>query len=299
MTLVERGIGKPTVSLSKLLSGKRPPLEGETDVSLETYAHEIVSSGFPGLRHLSGRALRAQLDGYIARIVEREFEELGYTLRNPSALRRWMTAYAAATSTTATYETIRDAATGGEGDKPAKTTTQPYRDVLERLWILDPVPAWQPVRNPIARLAAAPKHQLADPALAARLLGTEVGALLDARPAGPPIPRDGTLLGGLFESLVTLEVRVSAQAAEASVRHLRTRGATHEIDLIVERGDHRVLAIEVKLAQRVDDRDVRHLHWLAQEMGDDLLDSLVVTSGPSAYRRPDGIGVVPAALLGP
>jgi len=284
MTLAERGTGEPTVSLSRLLSGDRPPLEGETDVSLEAYAHEIVASGFPGLRHLSGRALRAQLDGYIARIVEREFEELGHGLRNRAALRRWMTAYAAATSTTAYYETIRDAATSGEGDKPAKTTTQPYRDTLERLWILDPVPAWQPVRNPIARLASPPKHQLADPALAARLLGVDVGALLDARPSGLPVPRDGTLLGNLFEALVTLGVRVFAQAAEASVRHLRTRGATHEVDLIVERGDHRVLAIEVKLARRVDDGDVRQLHWLADKLGD---------------RRPDGIGVVPAALLGP
>lgn len=299
MTLAERGVGEPTVSLSRLLSGDRPPLEGETDVSLETYAREIVASGFPGLRHLDGRALRAQLDGYITRIVERDFEDLGHTLRNPAALRRWMTAYAAATSTTAYYETIRDAATGGEGDKPAKTTTQPYRDNLERLWILDPVPSWQPVRNPIARLTAPPKHQLADPALAARLLGADVGALLEARPSGVPIPRDGTLLGSLFEALVTLGVRVFAQAAEASVRHLRTRGGTREIDLIVERGDHRVLAIEVKLAQRVDDRDVRHLHWLARKLGDDLLDRLVVTTGPAAYRRPDGVGVVPAALLGP
>jgi hypothetical protein len=283
----------------RLVGGRSPILEGETDVSLETYAHEIVASGFPGLRHLGGRALRAQLDGYIARIVERELEELGHRLRNPAALRRWMTAYAAATSTTASYETIRDAATSGEGDKPAKTTTQPYRDTLERLWILDPVPAWQPVRNPVARLAAPPKHQLADPALAARLLGADVGALLDARPSGLPIPRDGTLLGNLSEALVTLSVRVFAQAAEASVRHLRTRGATHEVDLIVERGDHRVLAIEVKLARRVDDRDVRHLHWLAEKRGDDLLDRLVVATGPAAYRRPDGIGVVPAALLGP
>ncbi len=299
MSLMERGVGEPTVSLERLLAGGRPPLEGETDVSLETYAHEIVASGFPGLRHLTGRALRAQLDGYIARIVERDFEDLGHSLRNPSALRRWMTAYAAATSTTAYYETIRDAATSGEGDKPAKTTTQPYRDTLERLWILDPVPAWQPARNPISRLASPPKHQLADPALAARLLGAGVGALLDARPSGLPIPRDGTLLGNLFEALVTLGVRVFAQAAEASVRHLRTRGATHEIDLIVERGDQRVLAVEVKLARRVDDRDVRHLRWLAHQLGDDLLDSLVITSGPTAYRRPDGIGVVPAALLGP
>jgi predicted AAA+ superfamily ATPase len=253
----------------------------------------------PGLRHLTGRARRAQLDGYIARIVERDFEDLGHRIRNPAALRRWMAAYAAATSTTASYETIRDAATGGEADKPAKTTTQPYRDTLERLRVIDPVPAWQPVRNPITRLTAPPKHHLADPALAARLLGADVEALLDARPLGPPIPRDGTLLSHLFESLVTLSMRVFAQAAEATVKHLRTRAEQHEIDLIVERGDHRVVAIEVKLAQRVDDGDVRHLRWLAGQVGDELLDSVVVTAGPAAYRRPDGVAVVPAALLGP
>ena len=48
-----------------------------------------------------------------------------------------------------------------------------------------------------------------------------------------------------------------------------------------------------------DDRDVRHLHWLAQQIGSDLLDAVVITTGPYAYRRPDGIAVVPVALLGP
>lgn len=299
MSLMERGVGTPSVSLSSLLTGHRAPLQGETDVSLETYANEIVASGFPGLRNLTGRTLRAQLDGYLTRIVERDFEELGHRIRNPAALRRWMTAYAAATSTTASYETIRDAATGGEADKPAKTTTQPYRDTLERLWIIEPVPAWQPARNAIARLTASPKHQLADPALAARLLGADADALLEARELGPSIPRDGALLGHLFESLVTLSVRVFAQAAEATVKHLRTRTAQHEVDLIVERGDHRIVAIEVKLGQRVDDGDVRHLRWLANQMADDLLDAVVITSGRAAYRRADGIAVVPAALLGP
>jgi hypothetical protein len=55
-------------------------------------------------------------------------------------------------------------------------------------------------------------------------------------------------------------------------------------------------AIEVKLTQRVTDGDVRHLRWLATQIGDELLDSIVVTAGPAAYRRPDRIAVVPAAL---
>ncbi len=299
LALCERDLASPSVSLTELLGGKRPRLSGACATGLEDYAKEIVCSGFPGLRALSGRALRGQLDGYLVRIVDRDFEELGHNIRDPAALRRWMTAYAAASSSAASFETIRDAATAGHGEKPAKTTTLPYRDVLERLWILDPVEAWLPTRNRISRLSSPPKHQLADPALAARLLGVDAGALLEGRVAGPPIPRDGTLLGALFESLVTLSVRTYAQAAEASVKHLRTAGGRHEVDLIVERADGRVVAIEVKLARDVKDRDTSHLRWLAERIGDELLDAMIVTTGAEAYRRADGIAVVPAALLGP
>ena len=299
MTLSERGLETATVSLGSLLAGHPTEISGSTGVQLGDYTQEIVASGLPGVRHLTGRPLRAQLDGYLERIVDRDFPDLGQTVRNPGALRRWMAAYAAATATTTSYERLRDAATSGQGNKPAKTTTQPYRDVLERIWIADPVPAWLPSRNRIARLAASPKHHLADPALAARLLGVGVDALLQARPGEPRLPRDGTLLGALFESLVTLCVRVYAQAAEATVLHLRTRGGQHEVDLIVERDDGRVLAIEVKLARDVSDADVRQLAWLRGQIGDDLIDAVVVTAGRDAYRRRDGVAVVPAALLGP
>ena len=67
----------------------------------------------------------------------------------------------------------------------------------------------------------------------------------------------------------------------------------------MERDDRRVVAVEVKLSGAVDDRDVRHLLWLRDRLGNDLLDAVVVTTGPQAYRRPDGVAVVPAALLGP
>lgn len=298
LSYAERGIEVPTVSLGAMLAGQRPDLAGTTGVTLTGYVQEILSSGFPGIRHLGGRALRTQLDGYIERIVEREFDEMGRSVRNKGALRRWMAAYAAASSTSASYETIRDAASSGEGEKPAKTTTQPYREVLERLWIIDDVPAWLPSKNQLKRLTQAPKHQLADPALAARLLGVDQQALLDAQDLGPPIPRDGTLLGALFESLVTLSVRTYAQAAEARVLHMRTFSGDREVDLIIDRGDGRVVAIEVKLAQVVDGKSVKHLLWLRDQIGDALLDAFVVTTGTDAYRRPDGIGVVPLALLG-
>lgn len=298
MTLAERGVGSPTVSLGRLLEGGRPPVGGRTEVDLKRYVDEILESGFPGMRGLPPRLSRAQLDGYLDHVVDRDFEDFGRRVRRPGTLRRWMAAYAAATATTASYEKIRDAATSDRGEKPSRATAQPYREVLEKLWILDPLPAWSPTRNRLARLASPPKHHLADPALAARLLGLDAAALLQPGPAKSKAPRDGTFLGALFESLVTLCVRVYSQRVEARTAHLRSWRGEREIDLVVERGPA-VVALEVKLGQTADDRDVRHLLWLQRELGEQLADAVVVTTGQAAYRRPDGIAVVPAALLGP
>lgn len=299
LSLSERFGASASVSLARLLAGGRPSLRGETSLVLEDYVEEILASGFPGLREVSDRALRLQLDSYVERVVDRDFPELGHSIRNPAGLRRWMAAYAAATSTTTSFEKIRAAATSDEGEQPSKDAARPYRVILERLWLLDPLPAWQPTRRHLSRLSAASKHHLADPALAARLLGATRDALLENRELGPPIPRDGPVLGALFESLVTLGVRVYAQNAEARTGHLRTFSGDREVDLIVESPDKRVVAIEVKLKRTVRDDDLGNLRWLESALGDELLDAIVVTTGDSAYRRADGIGVVPAALLGP
>ena len=298
LTLPERGVCEPSVSLADLLTGSRGPVNGATRLTVRDYTHEIVRSGFPGMRPLSGRALRTQLDGYVDRIIDHDVPDAGRQVRRPATLRAWLTAYAAAVGEAVSYEKVRDAATGGHDDKPAKTTTLPYVDVLTDLRILDPLHAWLPGLNHLQRLTKAPKHHLADPALAVRLLGLDASALLAGQEGGVPLARDGNLLGGLFESLAAMSVRVFAQHSEATVSHLRTYGGEHEADLIVETGSGEVIAIEVKLSAAIDDDDVRHLNWLEGRIGDRLLDKVVLSAGPRAYRRPDGVAVVPLALLG-
>ena len=289
-----------SVSLAALLAGDQPKVLGTTAVGLTDYVDELLSSGLPGLRQLSGRARRLQIEGYLERIVDRDVpDDTDVAIRNPAALRRWMAAYAAATSTTASFETIRDAASAGYESPQSRQSTQAYRDALAQLWILDEMPAWVPGNNQLNELGQAPKHQLADPALAAQLLGVQASTLLSGQSAGPAVPRDGTLLGALFESLATLSVRVYASYSEARVKHLRTARGRQEIDLIVERADGRVVAIEVKLTRSVDDEDTKHLRWLQDKLGDQVLDRLILTTGSEAYRRKDGIAVVPLALLGP
>jgi uncharacterized protein len=90
-----------------------------------------------------------------------------------------------------------------------------------------------------------------------------------------------------------------AQAVEAAVMHLRTKGGEREVDLIIEGSDGRVVAIQVRLARTIADADVRHLLWLRDQLGDELADEVVISTGPTAYRRRDGVAVVPLAQLGP
>lgn len=287
LTLEERGLGSAAVSFANLLSGSKATISGRSSLTLNDYVDELMNSGFPGMRHLSGRALTKQLDGYLERIVSHDMPEAGFRVNRPATVRAWLAAYGAATATTASWETIRDAASAGLRNVPSKETVRSYTELLTQLRILDPLEAWLPGNNHFKRLGAAPKHHLADPALAVRLLQRTREDLL----------RDGALLGALFESLVALTVRTSAQSAGAQTFHLREHGGRHEVDFVVEH-EGKVLGIEVKLSGVVTANDVKHLHWLRETLGDKVLDLVVVTTGPEAYRRDDGIAVVPLGVLG-
>lgn len=98
---------------------------------------------------------------------------------------------------------------------------------------------------------------------------------------------------------MTLGIRVPAQAAEASVSQLRLTGGDREVDLIVQGVGGQVVGIEFKLAPDVTDSDVRHLKWFREKTPDRVVDLAVVKTGKTAYRRPDGVAVVPLALLEP
>ena len=102
-----------------------------------------------------------------------------------------------------------------------------------------------------------------------------------------------------FLNLLPFTVRTYAELAEATTSHLRTDKGTHEIDIIVERRDGSVIPIEVKMAQTPSDSDVKHLNWLEQQIPDRVADKILITTGQYAYRRQDGVAVIPLALLGP
>lgn len=221
MALCERDLVEPSVSMAALLRGGAE-VSGTSPMGVSDYLKEIIASGFPGLHGLPPRVRTAQLRSYTTRIFEHELpDEHGISIRRPASLMGWLSAYASTVGTTETWETIRTAATPGDADPPTKATVSRYRDWLTSLWLLDPVPAWRPLGTSLRNLVQAPKHHLADPALAAVLLRATPEIL--AKGQGRWLGSRGSLVGGLFENLAMLTVRGAAQVSGGDVFHLRTK----------------------------------------------------------------------------
>jgi predicted AAA+ superfamily ATPase len=304
LSLQERISNYPTVSLGRLLNSEVPfteEIKGRTEFGFVDYVNEIVMSGLPGLRKYSPRRRHAMIGSYVDNLLSHEFKQQGVKIRQPQTLLRWLKAYAAAVSTDAGYSEILDASTAGEGSKPAANTTISYREALTNLWLIDELQAWLDGEDYFSRLKRTPKHYLADPAIAAYLLNFDSAILSGRSNAQKPTTgfdeKYGSITGRLFESLVQLSLNTYSAANEATLSYLATRNGDHEVDFIVQR-ENSVVAIEVKLAQTITDSDVRHLLWFKKNIGNRLSDAIIITTGPIAYRRPDGIAVVPAALLG-
>src|SRR5699024_6950738 len=135
MGLHERGVANPTVSLSQMVLAEGLDVSGRADFSVGEYYETIVAGGFPGMSDKPPRLRRNYLDSYLQRIVDRELPDLGFRVRRPAQLRRWMTAYAAASSTTTALNRIASAA-GEDGQNPTRATTLAYREHLTQLWIM-------------------------------------------------------------------------------------------------------------------------------------------------------------------
>lgn len=295
LSFAERSVAEASISFAGLLAGNAE-VSGESTFVLADYIEEITRSGFFGIRGLEGRALGLALSGYLERVVDSDLPEMGVSTRKPASLRAWLASYAAATGTVAKWETIRDSANPGSDQPLSRDALIPYRDALTRLRILDELPPWVPTRNEMIRVGSASKHLLADPALALNLLSLDAKALMEPR-SFETRDKYKPLVGRMFEALVALSVRVYAEAEFAKAMHFRDYRGDHEVDLVVEREDGKLLAIEVKLASTIQDRDLKPLRWFASQVGDELIDSVVLYTGRHAYRK-DGVAIIPFSMLG-
>lgn len=250
----------------------------------DEYVRRVVAGGFPMALRRARVADRGRwFDDYVDLIIERDVLELS-RVRQRQQLPRLLRQFA---SQTAQVLNIAKAA-GSIGID--KSTAEDYTKLLEAVFLIRQLPAWGVTLG--SRVAAAPKIHVVDSGLAARLLGLTQEKLGAANAAAL------TEFGHLLETFVVGEVckQLGWLDEPVAVGHWRTHDGD-EVDLVIERGDGRVVALEVKAASRVPGGDLRGLFKLRRRLGPQFLGGVVLYTGARAYRHPEGLHVVPIARL--
>ncbi len=202
-------------------------------------------------------------------------------MRDPARLRRYLQAVAANTAGVVVHKTLFDAA-GID-----RMTGVRFDTLLEQVFVLDQVPAYS--SNRLNRLVRLPKRYLIDPALMRPLLGVDERAVL----------RNGDLLGRVIDTFVMAQLRAELAMSDLDPRlhHLRDANGRHEVDLVIELADGRVIGIEIK-ADAAPGRDAaRHLAWLEEALGSRFAAGVVFHTGPRPIAYSTSIVGLPISVL--
>jgi hypothetical protein len=283
--LVEReiqGHSTATTPLDVIATGRLDDLSVPTEPpDLRDYVELALRSGFPDAVLREGeRSQRRWLDGYVEELLTRDVEEQAPG-RDPARLRRYLEVLALNTAGTPDRTKLSTAA----GIAP--DTAVAYDRLLTNLLVVDTIPAWSSRR--IKRHARAAKRFVVDPGVVGAVLGLDVSGVM----------RDGDLLGRVIETFVAAQLRAEVPLSDQRPRlhHLRTEKGRQEIDMLIEYGGGRIVAIEVKAGSAPTMHDARHLVWLRDQIGDRFVAGLVLHTGPGMFDLAERVAALPICAL--
>ena len=296
MSLFESGESTGEVSLAGLFEGDfwRAACEMDSDRLLGA----CVRGGWPAVRALApSRALRVARD-YLGATLSQSVPARG---GSEDVARRLMRSVARNLGQPTTNKVLlRDMFGAEDSASIAERTVSDYLALLEALYVLEPVRGWAPPARSPKRFQTKERRYLADPSLAVATLQMNERSLR----------RDLQTFGLVFENLCVRDLLVYARAlpdaAEDPVHYYRDDSGL-EADAIVEQADGRWAAIEFKLGEDKVDEAATHLLRLERKLTSnerartrppEFL-AVVVGIARQAYRREDGVYVIPIGCLGP
>ena len=287
MSFFEKGWSSGEVSLAKIMKGKAPK-SGQAEFDLESLVEKITLGGWPGLIGSGGRAALRFVQDYIALVAEVDISRFGGKRRDPQKVKRLLQSLARNISTEASLSSL--AKDCGTGVTVSDETIAEYLEALERLMVIEQLPAWSPHIRSADTLRKAPKRHFTDPSLAIGTLGLSAGKILS----------DLKYLGLLFESLVIRDLRIYAEVHDGKVYHYRD-SRDMEVDVIVEYPDGTWAAFEVKMGFNAQEEAAKNLLAFAAKIDPEKTGPpaalTVITANGFACRRKDGVNVVPLSVL--
>jgi hypothetical protein len=263
--------------MAVLRSGEPPVVRAA--IGRDAVFELVTAGGYPGALERPTSKLRARwFAGYLSTVADRDLPNL-VDIRNPGAISRLYRLVAERTASIVTMSEL------GERLDVKPQTARSYLDLLDRCYLVRELPSW--TVGLAARVGRKPKLHVTDTGLASAVLG------LDAARLGR------TAVGGSFlESFVVSEVMKQAAMIDETIMfsHFRDRSGV-EVDLIIERVDGSVIAVETKSAATVNRADARGLRFLRDRLGDRFIAGVVFHTGPLTGQLDDRIWATPIPAL--
>jgi predicted AAA+ superfamily ATPase len=290
MTWQEMNYSSGVVRVGDLLMGKSIEFSN-TDISLETIIERMIKGGWPGLLDASMEEAILINRSYVDLLTEVDMSRVSNIKRDPQKVKALLKSLARNTATLVDTSTLERDVRAKDNTDVSRPTIVDYIDVLQRLMIIEDQPAFNPHIRSSASLRKSAKRHFCDVSLAVAALELNRKSLID----------DLKYTGFLFESMVTHDLRVYAQANDAEVSHYRDSSGL-EIDAIVKQYGGNFAAFEIKLGVGFIEEAAKNLLKFYNNIDAakmELPKSLNVITGTGMnYRRPDGVNVISLAALG-
>lgn len=290
MSLYESMESNGSVSLKALFDGETE-IDNFSTLTIEQIAFAIVRGGWPAsIGESETIALRHAID-YVEAIINADVSRVDGIEKNPVRVRALLRSLSRNISTLATIRTIHDDIAMGDADESiSEKTISQYLGALDRIFVTENLPAWNPALRSKTAIRTSPKRQFVDPSIAAAVMRLTPSRLLE----------DFNYFGFLFESLCDRDLRIYAEAIDGQVFHYRD-GSGLEADAVIALNDGRWAAVEVKLGSKEIEDAAVHLLELKNKVNTEKMREpsflMILTGTEIAYRREDGVYVVPLGCL--
>ena len=289
MSLYESGDSSGSISLKDICNSVyETKLTGE--VQLRTIATLILRGGWPGSIGLSTKNAVLIPRMYLKNVVDDDVDKIDDIKRDKAKMRLLLRSLARNESTTVGKKKLKDDMMGVEKTSIDEDTITDYLDVFTSLFILENQKPYGASLRSSLSVKQAEKRHFTDPSFACSLLGiTQEDKLIG----------DLQTFGFMFEALCVRDLRIYAQAFGGELYHYQDY-ENNEIDAVIEMPDGSWSAFEIKLGANQIDAAAQSLLKIQAKFLKPA-SSLCVICGLSnaAYRRPDGVYVVPLTALRP
>ncbi len=292
MSLYESGESTGDVSLFSLFNEPEGIVRGTASLSLDDIAFLICRGGWPLSIDVSDEVALRQAIDYVDAVAEEDITRVDGVRKNTPLVRRLMKSLARNQGTQATIESIISDVGSNEAMESSRNTIASYLNALKKIFVIEDMEAWNPKLRSKTAIRTSDTRYFTDPSIATASLRLGPGDVVS----------DLETMGFLFETLAVRDLRVYADSIDADVYHYRDK-SNLECDAVIHCRNGKYGLVEIKLGgDSLIEKGAESLFKLSQNIDCEKMNTpsflMVLTAvGSRAYRRPDGVLVVPIGSL--